>query len=94
MIYFLFRLKRAAQSATERRGGKLGKTYFMLISLAVKNKGFRNIIRCRNNISLLLRMGEIFSGDRCHRGIVGIKNTDDAGYSDIFLVSDMEVHEK
>ena len=66
----------------------------MLFPLAVKDKGFRNIIRCRGDISFLLRAGEKFSGNRCHSGIIGIKNTDDGGGADIFLVSDMEVHEK
>ena len=82
------------QSAPQRRCGKLGETYFMLIPFAIKNEGLRDIIRCRSDISFFLRVGKIFSGDRCHRGIIGIKNTDDTGYADIFLVSYMEIHEK
>ena len=90
----LLRLKGAAKSAAKRGGGKLGKANFMLASLAVKDKGLWNIVGGRAYIPRLLRVGQIFSGNGCDCGIVGIKDADDAGDTDIFLVSDMEIHEK
>ena len=90
----LLRLKGAAKSAAKRGGGKLGKANFMLASLAVKDKGLWNIVGGRAHIPRLLRVGQIFSGNGCYGGIVGIKDADDAGDTDIFLVSDMEIHEK
>ena len=90
----LLRLIGAAQSAAERGSGKLGKANFMLIPLAIKDKGFWDIVGSRAYISRLLRVGQIFSGNGCDCGIVGIKNADDAGDADILFVSDMEIHKR
>ena len=90
----LFRLEGSAQSAVKRGSGKLGKANFMLVSLAVKDKGLGNIVCGRAHISLLLRVGQIFSGNGGNCGIVGIKDADDAGNPDILFVSYMEIHKR